>query len=174
MGNVIGISNSSVSGKINNAYAYLDSAVSDVFATGNITLEGRSAVYGMVGSATMVNSETQFNKYYNIVNNFGAKGVINVTGHSDASGEGVFGMYAPQNSAPKVDIYNAMGYNSTGIINVSNTKGGSVYGIYSENERYAERDENGKIKTDENGSAIYLYNNIYNAFRSSGCIFIRF
>ena len=167
IGTVIGIVNTSVSGKINNAYAYLDSVVSDSVATGSINVEGRSGVYGMIGSAGMINSETQFLKKYNLINNFGATGTINVTGHSALSGEGAYGMYSQENSMNKADIYNAMGYNSKGIINVTNTEGGTAYGIYSENEKYAERDENGVIIKDEDDAVVYIYNNIYNAFRSS-------
>lgn len=167
IGTVTGIYNISEAGRINNSFAYLDSAVSDAIAKSTITVEGNSGVYGIVGKSTIINSETQFNKNFNIINDFMSLGTINAIGHSGARGEAVYGIYAMANPNNKTNIYNAMGYNSKGIINVQNNAGGSVYGIFSETEKYVERDELGNVKTDESGVPIYIYSNTYNAFRSS-------
>ncbi|MBR5154564.1 MAG: autotransporter domain-containing protein [Alphaproteobacteria bacterium] len=167
IGTVIGINNTSGAGRVNNSFAYLDSAVSDAIAKSTINVEGNSGVYGIIGKSIIVNSETQFNKNYNIVNNFKAVGEINVTGHSGARGEAAYGIYAMSNTLNKSEIYNAMGYNAKGTIKVKNVSGGSAYGIYSETEKYVERDELGNVSLDEEGNPVYIYNNVYNAFRSS-------
>jgi len=166
-GNVVGIRNESTNGKVNNAFSYLDSAVSDVNATGNINVSGNNGVYGILGNGSIVNSETQFNKNYSIINDFGAVGNINVVGNSGFRGEAAYGIYTTGGQGQKAEVINAFGYNAKGNINVKNTKGGSAIGIYSAAEKYIETDANGNPKLDEEGKNIYIYNNVYNAFRSS-------
>lgn len=167
VGNITGISNVSKEGITSNAYAYLDAAASNVKAEAEIVLEGNSRIIGIEGRGKIVNSETQFQKNYNMIENLEAKGTINVTSNSSAKGEGAYGIFSKNNEGKKADVINASGYNSTGNIIVKNTKGGMAYGIYSENQRYIALDENGEAKRDENGELISLYNTVYNAFRSS-------
>lgn len=167
VGTIYGIKGTSSTGKITNAFAYLDSVVSDAVSNGNITITGKSGVYGIYSNGNVVNSETQFNKNYNVVNNFSATGTINVLGASSSRGEGAYGIYVSGADNVKSEVFNAMGYNSTGDIIVKNTGGGTAYGIYSERDMYVETDEEGNRIEDAEGNPIYIYNNTYNAFRSS-------
>jgi len=151
-GEVIGIQSPSGTQRINNALAYLDSAISNAFAEGQINVSGYQNVYGIVTSGSVTNSETQFSKYFNKINDFEAIGIINAVSHSDQGT--AYGMYVNNGDGVKVDIYNAMGYNSKGTITAKNDKGGSAYGIWS-----------GAMLYEEGG--VPYYNNTYNAFRSS-------
>lgn len=152
-GDVIGIRGTNSAGKINNALAYLNSAVSDAVAEGSIVLSGKGNVYGIYGNGTIANSETQFNKNYNMLKDFSSHGVIDVTTRSDTAA--AYGIYAAGAKDTKTSVYNAMGYNSTGDIKVRNTSGGSAFGIYSAAQTYTGDDD------------VVYYNNTYNAFRSS-------
>lgn len=154
-GEVIGISGSNPTSKINNSLAYLDSAVSDAISTGNIIVVGNDNTYGIKADGTIANSETQFDKSYNKIGEFKSEGNIEVTTHSDL--HNAYGIYMYNTGNQKAEIYNAIGYMSTGNITVTNDRGGSAYGILSELEIY-QSEEEGHPK---------LYNNIYNAFRSS-------
>lgn len=156
-GDVIGIRGTNSGGKIYNSYAYLNSVVSDAVAEGNITVSGNGNVYGIYGNGTISNSETQFEKNYNIIQNFSSEGNITATTNSDLGT--AYGIYAEGSPNTKTSVYNAKGYNSTGNIKVVNKAGGSAVGIYSGRQTY----------TGENseGESDILYNNTYNAFRSS-------
>ncbi len=155
-GDVIGIHGTNTSKKINNSLAYLDSAISDVISTGKIDVTGNNNVYGIYGNGTIINSETQFKKKFNQINNFSSKGIINAT--TKTKDGTAYGIYLYNDGNPKVEVYNAMGYNSTGEINVTNEGGGNAYGIVNEVKTYEEDDGEG-MKS--------YYNNTYNAFRSS-------
>lgn len=156
-GDVTGINGVNSAGRIYNSFAYLNSAVSNAVAEGNITVSGNSYVYGMSGNGTITNSETQFEKNYNIIQNFSSTGTINATTNNET---GVaYGIYAKGAPSTQTSVYNAKGYNSTGNINVINTAGGSAVGIYSGRQTYTGQNEEGE-------SEVY-YNNTYNAFRSS-------
>ena len=156
-GDAIGIKGTNSKGKTYNSYAYLNSAVSDSVAEGNITVSGNSNVYGIYSNNTISNSETQFEKNYNIIQNFSSVGNITVTANSEAGQ--AYGIYAEGSPNTKTSVYNAKGYNSTGNIKVMNTAGGSAYGIYSARQTYAGQNEEGESEL--------LFNNTYNAFRSS-------
>lgn len=157
VGQVIGILGKSPTHKINNALAYLDSPVSNASASGEIVVSGVHNVYGMYSLGSMTNSETQFNKSFNRVENFHANGLIDATANSD---KGVaYGMFLQNAGNNHVTIYNAMGYKSTGDIIARNTYGGSAYGIWNGVKLYDD--------VDEHGQPVTYYNNTYNAFRSS-------
>lgn len=142
--------------KINNAYAYLDSPISDSVAEAEIIVSGNKNVIGISSKGTVVNSETQFSKDYNKVNNFRAHGKIDATSHAEYYG--VYGIKVYDESEMKASVYNALGYNTLGEIIVRNDAGANAYGIYNAIQKYIEIDE-GKPKS--------YYNNTYNAFRSS-------
>ena len=156
-GNVIGIKGTNSKGKIYNSYAYLDSVVSDAVAEGNITVSGNGNVYGIYSNGTISNSETQFEKNYNIIQNFSSEG--NITAIANNEMGAAYGIYSEGAADTKTSIYNAKGYNSTGNIKVINMAGGSAVGIYSARQTYSGQNEEGESEL--------LYNNTYNAFRSS-------
>lgn len=153
-GDVIGIYGRNSSAKINNAFSFLNSAVSDVGTSGNITVEGNENVYGIMGNSTIVNSETQFVKSYNKIGEFNSEGTISAKTHSQT--DVAYGIYQQGGSDVKAEIFNAMGYNTKGTIIAENDEGGSAYGIFSLADLYTEE-----------GTDARVYNNIYNAFRSS-------
>lgn len=146
--------------RINNAYSYLGSAISTAVSKGDINILSKGLAIGIQGGGTIVNSETQFNKSYNMIKEFGAEGNINVVSESNSNSGGAYGIWAvgENEGGEKLEVYNAMGYNSVGNINVTNTAGGKAYGIYSETQLYSGTD---------GVNPIFLYNNTYNAFRSS-------
>ena len=154
-GKVIGIEGISAQHKINNAFSYLDSAVSKVIAQGEIKVSGNSDVYGILTNGTTANSETQFDKKYNKIIDFGAQGTIEATAKSRGT---AYGIYIGDTGNTEVTAYNAMGYKSIGNITATNEKGGSAYGIINMAKFY-EEEQDGEIKS--------FYNNTYNAFRSS-------
>ena len=158
IGQVIGIYGLGANQKVNNALSYLDSVISDSVAIGNINVSGNGDVYGIFSSGTVVNSETQFSKAFPVLRDFRAEGTINALGKTD---EGTaYGINVFQGGGDThADIYNAYGYNSRGDINVTNVGGGSAYGIWNPIKTYHGEDEEGHMVT--------LYNNTYNAFRSS-------
>lgn len=160
-GNVIGIQENNSSGKVTNSYAHLNSPVSDVLASGSIILKGKDDVYGIISKSSVTNSETQFDKSYTKIGQFGSVGTIDVTTDNDNRGT-AYGIYLEGDNDTKSEIYNAMGYNSIGNITASNTKGGSAYGIYSNAGTY-----NDLFEKNEDGTPVVYYNNTYNAFRSS-------
>lgn len=157
IGKVVGISGESPTHKINNALAFLDSPVSNAIANGEIVLSGNRNVFGMYSSGNMTNSETQFNKSFNKVENFQAHGLIDVTTNTDSGTS--YGMFLKDVGNQQATIYNAMGYKSTGDIIARNTAGGNAYGIWNEAQLYDGEDEQ--------GHHVLYYNNTYNAFRSS-------
>ncbi len=156
-GDVIGILQNGTDKKVNNALAFMNSALSNATATGKISVSGNGMVYGIKSNSTVANSETQFNQSFNKTGDFSSEGIINVEGKSDVGA--AYGIHLGENGESKQEVYNAMGYNSTGTINVSNTQGGSAYGIYSQASTYTDKDSD--------NNAIIVYNNVYNAFRSS-------
>lgn len=157
VGRVIGIVGENPAHKINNALAFLDSPVSNAIANGEIIVSGSNNVYGVYSIGSITNSETQFNKSFNKVENFQANGLIDATSNTD---RGIaYGMYLENNGNQHVTIYNAMGYMSTGDIIARNTSGGSAYGIKNNVKLYND--------VDEHGQPVTYYNNTYNAFRSS-------
>ena len=153
-GSVFGIINDNANATIHNSLAFLDSAVSDSVATGEIKLSGNGGVYGIYAEGSVINSETQFKKNYNIVNNFSSKGIIDITSSSDVATS--YGIYSSGKPDTKTSLYNAKGYNTNGLIRVTNIGGGSIYGMYSGAQTYQDEVEEAAI-----------YNNTYNAFRSS-------
>ncbi len=156
-GDVIGIKQNSTDTKVNNAMSFMNSAVSDAVSTGRIKVSGKGIVYGIKSNATVANSETQFNQSYSKVGNFSSEGIIEATTDTDIAA--AYGIYLDGDGKEKKEIYNAMGYNSIGTIKATNTKGGSAYGIYSFADTYEDKEEDGKTSV--------VYNNVYNAFRSS-------
>ena len=151
-GNVIGIEGTNNQAKINNALTYLNSAVSKAVSVGEIRLLGQNDVYGILARGSVVNSETQFSKSYNMIEDFGSTGTIDVTaGHYNGKAYGIY--ITGENIA--ADVYNALGYKSTGVVTSTNAMGGSAYGIWNGIATYVGED-----------SQTY-YNNTYNAFRSS-------
>lgn len=158
IGQVIGIHGSNENQKINNALSYLDSAISDSVAIGNITVVGNNNVYGIFTPGTIINSETQFSKNFPLVRDFRAEGNITATTNTDEGAAYGMYIYTGSNDA-RADAYNAYGYRSTGNITVSNLGGGSAYGIWNSVKTYTD--------TDEEGHSIIMYTNTYNAFRSS-------
>lgn len=151
-GEVIGIEGTNNTAKINNALTYMNSAVSQTISEGNIKISGTDDVYGISAKGTVANSETQFSKSYLLQEEFHSTGIIDVTTEKTTSK--AYGIYITGENIA-ADIYNALGYKSTGIITATNNNGGSAYGIW-------------------NGIATYIgedgqkyYNNTYNAFRSS-------
>lgn len=152
-GDIVGIRGTNSSGKISNSLAYLDSAISKSVSEGTIKLSGSDNVYGIYGIGAVSNSETQFDRNFNILKDFSSYGVIDVT--TDTGDGAAYGIYSEGDSSLKTSIYNAIGYRSTGDITVRNTAGGSAVGIYSKTATY--RGEDGE----------QYYNNTYNAFRSS-------
>ncbi len=156
-GTIVGIDGVTTGGRVSNAQAYLDGAMSKTKATGTIIVSGMSDIYGIRGSGTVVNSETKFKQNFNIIPEFSSKGEIYVIGKSSSDGEGAYGIYVG-GEGTKSEIYNAMGYNTKGIINVENQAGGKAYGIFSESKTH---------KENINGETKEVYNNTYNAFRSS-------
>ena len=160
-GTVIGIRGDNAQARVNNALSYLDSAVSNAVSSGKIILSGSGDVYGIHANGSVANSETQFNKSYNEVNgfhkDFRAEGLIDVTTSSDR--KAAYGIYVPEGGENKVDVYNAIGYKSTGQIKATNTGGGSVFGIWNGAATYMGENEDKEIAR--------IYNNTYNAFRSS-------
>ncbi|MCM1323509.1 MAG: autotransporter domain-containing protein [Acetobacter sp.] len=159
-GTIIGIQQNSENKKVNNAFAFMNSAVSDAVAEGNIKLQGNGSVYGIKSKSTVANSETQFNQSFNKIGNFSSKGTIDVLTTSDQGS--AYGIYLDSAGSEKKEIYNAMGYNSVGTIKATNTKGGSAFGIYSLAATYEDKEA-----TNEDGTPVIVYNNVYNAFRSS-------
>ena len=151
-GNVIGIEGTSVTADINNALSYLDSPVSKSISIGTIKLKGNNNVYGISAKGTVANSETEFSRSFSLLEEFSSTGTIDVTSEK-AIGK-AYGIYVA-GSNTKSDIYNALGYKSTGTIISANNEGGSAYGIWNNIGTY----------TADDGSV--YYNNIYNAFRSS-------
>lgn len=158
-GTVIGIKSNNQKAKINNAYAFLNSAVSDVNATGVIEVSGNKDVYGIYGKSTVTNAESQFDKSFSVIGEFKAEGTIDVSTKSSVNS--AYGIYIEAGSSDKTEVYNAMGYNTKGTITASNAGGGNVYGIYSNAQTYIGSDE-GDGKNEKS-----YYNNVYNAFRSS-------
>ncbi len=156
-GSIVGIEGTSTSGRISNAYAYLGGAASDTIANGIIDISGNSDIYGIVGKGIVVNSETKFKDKFYILPEFGSIGQITVKGSSMNNGEGAYGIYIGQENGHN-DIYNASGYNAKGFINVTNIGGGRAYGIFSNSMKYMVVDGGGEKS---------IYNNTYNAFRSS-------
>lgn len=152
LGNIIGIEGTSATADVNNALSYLDSTVSNAISTGSIKLKGNNNVYGISAKGTVANSETEFSRSFPLLKEFSSTGTIDVTSEK-ASGK-AYGIYVAGNNT-KSDIYNALGYKSSGTIIATNNGGGSAYGLWSNIGTYTAEDEN-----------IY-YNNIYNAFRSS-------
>lgn len=155
-GQVIGIEGISAVHKLNNAYAYLDSPASGAVAKGEIKVSGNNDVYGIWTNGTIANSETQFDKKYNKFNDFTAEGAIEATAKS--MGGTAYGMYIGNTGNLEVNVYNAMGYKSTGNITATHETGGSAYGIKNMTKLF-EEEQNGRTKS--------FYNNTYNAFRSS-------
>lgn len=149
---VIGIHGNNVDHRINNAYAYLDSPISDSVAEGEIKVSGNKNVIGILNKATVVNSETQFSKEFNKVNNFRAIGIIEATANSEWS---AYGIRVYDEGMLKAHIYNALGYNSYGEVIVRNTAGANAFGLYNAIQKYIDIDGE------------KYYNNTYNAFRSS-------
>lgn len=156
-GGVIGILGNSPLHKINNALAFLDSPVSNAIADGSIIVSGNNNVYGMHSLGSMTNSETQFNKSFNKVEDFQATGLIDATSLTERGT--AYGMFLQDRGNQEVTIYNAMGYMSTGTIVARNTAGGGANGIWHAVKLYDGVDEHGNPTT--------YYNNTYNAFRSS-------
>ncbi len=159
-GNVIGIRENNPQGKVVNSYAHLNSAVSDVIASGSVTLSGKNNVYGIHSNASVSNSETQFSKSFGKIGQFGSVGTINVT--TDDGKGAAYGIFVDDGGNVKNEIYNAMGYNSVGNIIASNINGGNAYGIYSNAGTYEDAEDK-----NEDGTPVIYYNNTYNAFRSS-------
>lgn len=156
-GNVIGILQNSTDKKVNNALSYMNSALSDAESKGKIKVSGNGEVIGIRSNSTVANSETQFNQSFNKPGHFSSEGIIEAEAKTDAAG--AYGIYVERLGTEKKEVYNAMGYNSTGIIKVSNTQGGSAYGIYSKADTYEDKNED--------DTPVVVYNNVYNAFRSS-------
>ena len=151
-GTVIGIEGTNNQAKINNALTYMNSAVSKAISEGEINLSGTEDVYGIVGKGSVANSETQFSKSFNMKEEFRSTGTINVT--TERTAGKAYGIYVTGENIA-ADIYNALGYKSTGIITATNNGAGGAYGIW-------------------HGIGLYIgddgekyYNNTYNAFRSS-------
>ena len=155
-GTVIGIEGNSATHKINNALAFLDSPVSNSLADGTIQVSGNENVYGIYSNGSVINSETQFSKSFAKVNDFAAQGKIIATANTNNGT--AYGIYVANNGNTEASIYNAMGYQSSGNIEVNHKSGGSAYGLWNGAKIY-EQEENGAIKS--------FYNNTYNAFRSS-------
>jgi len=164
-GTAIGIEGTNNRYTVTNALAYMDSAVSNALSKGTITVSGKGEVYGIKSNGSVVNSKTQFDKSYKIIPEFGANGRINVSTTSDK--DTVYGIYSSGDLWQKTSVYNAMGYNSTGDIIVTSKNGSGAYGIYSGQQTYVLTDEEGNAIKDENGKSTLIYNNTYNAFRSS-------
>ena len=158
-GNVVGIYGKGNDVEIVNALAYMDSAVSNAVAVGNIDVESKSSAYGIIANSTVINSETQFNRQYNKLSDvFESIGNITTTSHSSSSQQGAYGIYVENGSEVQTDVYNAMGYNAQGYITINSKVGSNAYGIYS----------NAKVYYEENdGKVGAYYNNVYNSFRSS-------
>lgn len=156
-GVVTGIRGENSLAKINNAMSFLDSAVSNALSKGEIILSGNNDVYGIYTKGSVANSETQFNKSFNIIKDFRSEGIIDATTNSAI--KSAYGIYIAGSADNKIDVYNAMGYNSSGTITVANTSGGSAYGIWNNSSTYNSQNEQGEETK--------LYNNTYNAFRSS-------
>lgn len=156
-GNVVGILQNSSDKKVNNALSFMNSAVSNAISKGTIKVSGNGDVVGIKSNSTVANSETQFNQSFNKIGDFSSEGIIDAETKSDRST--AYGIYLNAGGTEKKEVYNAMGYNSVGTIKASNTRGGSAYGIYSRAATYED-------KADDGSTAI-VYNNVYNAFRSS-------
>lgn len=151
-GKVIGIEGTSRTAQINNALTYMDSAVSKAISEGEIKLTGTEDVYGISAKGSVVNSETQYSKSYNIKEEFRSTGTIDVT--SEQTIGKAYGIYITGENTI-ADVYNALGYKSTGVITATNNSAGSAYGIWNGIATYVGED------------AQVYYNNTYNAFRSS-------
>lgn len=159
VGNATGIYGISNNAEIVNALAYMDSAVSSAISNGEINVESANTSYGIRANSTVKNSETQFKRQYNkLGDRFEAIGKITATSNSSSSKHSAYGIYIDSGSDVKTDVFNAMGYNSKGIITVNSNSGSNAYGIYSNAKVYQE---------ENNGKKEAYYNNIYNSFRSS-------
>lgn len=166
IGQVVGIHGLGVNQRINNAFSYLDSAISDAVSIGTISVTGNSNTYGILSPGIVVNSETQFSRSFPAVNDFRAEGNIKATSNTDEGS--AYGIYVYDGGAnTQADIYNAYGYRSTGNITVSNLGGGSAYGIWNSVMTYNKTDGEGNVITDDEGKLVSIYTNTYNAFRSS-------
>lgn len=164
-GDIVGIEGTAGDKKVNNAFSFMNSAISDAVSKGSIKIEGKSNVFGIRSNSTVANSETQFNKSFSKIGEFSSEGIIDVL--TDSNLHTAYGIQLNDNSGQKSEIYNAMGYNSKGTIKASNIHGGSAYGIYSEAATYPDKDEDGNPLLDDKGNSVVVYNNVYNAFRSS-------
>lgn len=164
-GDIVGIEGTAGDKKVNNAFSFMNSAVSDAESKGSIKIEGKSNVFGIRSNSTVANSETQFNKSFSKIGKFSSEGIIDVL--TDSNLHAAYGIQLNNNGEQKSEVYNAMGYNSKGTIKASNTHGGSAYGIYSAAATYQDKDSDGNPLLNEEGNPIVVYNNAYNAFRSS-------
>ena len=151
-GDVIGIEGTNSSAQINNALTYMNSAVSKAISKGEIKLSGTDNVYGISAKGSVTNSETQFSKSYNMKEEFRSTGTIDVT--TEKTTGKAYGIYLTGENIA-ADVYNALGYKSTGVITANNNAAGSAYGIWNGIATYVAEDGQ------------RYYNNTYNAFRSS-------
>lgn len=161
----VGIEQSSTNKKVNNSFVFMNSAISDAISKGSIKIEGNGDVFGIRSNSTVANSETQFNRSFNKIGVFSSEGMIDVTTNSNL--HTAYGIKLNGSEEEKNEIYNASGYNSKGTIRVANTHGGNAYGIYSVAATYQEKNEAGEASSDDKEEPVIVYNNAYNAFRSS-------